>query len=90
MTEDEMVRWHHWLNGCEFEQALQDGKGQGSLACYSPWGGKESDMTEQLNTGGQTEEARRSTVPQWLKEKTYYRVNHDEKVKSYVPDEGTR
>ena len=36
--EDEMVRWHHWLNGHEFEQALGVGDGQGSLACCSPWG----------------------------------------------------
>ena len=49
MTEDEMVRWYHWLNGHEFEQALGDGEGQGSLVCCSPWGRKESDMTEQLN-----------------------------------------
>ena len=48
MTEDEMVGWHHRLNGCEFEQALGDGEGQGSLACCSPWGSKESDMTERL------------------------------------------
>ena len=44
-----MAGWHHRLNGHEFEQALGDGEGQGSLACYSPWGRKESDMTEQLN-----------------------------------------
>ena len=43
------ARWHHWLNGNEFEHALEDGGGQGSLACCSPWGHKESDMTEQLN-----------------------------------------
>ena len=49
MTEDEMVGWHHWLNGREFEQALGVGDEQGSLACYSPWGCKESDTTEQLN-----------------------------------------
>ena len=48
MTEDEMVGWHHQLNGHEFEQALRVGNGQGSLACYSPWGRRESDMTEQL------------------------------------------
>ena len=48
-TEDEMVGWHHWLNGQEFEQALGDGDGQGSLACCSPWGRKESDTIEQLN-----------------------------------------
>ena len=41
MTEDEMVGWHHRLNEHEFEQALGDGKGQGSLACCSPWGHKE-------------------------------------------------
>ena len=44
-----MVGWHHQLNGHEFEQALGDGDGQGSLMCCSPWGCKESDMTEQLN-----------------------------------------
>ena len=49
MTEDEMVGWPHGLNGHEFEQTLGDGEGQGSLACYGPWGCKESDMTEQLN-----------------------------------------
>ena len=49
MAEDEMIRWHHRLNGYEFEQTLGDGEGQGSLACCSPWGRKESDMTEQLN-----------------------------------------
>ena len=49
MTEDEMVGWHHQLSGHEFEQALTVGDGQGSLVCYSPWGGKESDTTERLN-----------------------------------------
>ena len=47
MTEDEMVGWHHWLNGHEFEQAPGDGDGQGSLVCCSPWGHKESEKTEQ-------------------------------------------
>jgi len=49
MTEDEMVGWHHQLNGHEFEQAPGDGEWQGSLECYSPWCGKELDTTEQLN-----------------------------------------
>ena len=49
VSEDEMVGWHHWPNGHEFEQTLGDGEGQGSLVCCSPWGCKESDMTEQLN-----------------------------------------
>ena len=44
-----MVGWHHQLNGNEFEQTQGDGEGQGSLACCSPWGSKELDMTEQLN-----------------------------------------
>ena len=48
-TEDEMVGWHHWLNGHEFEWTLGVGDGQGSLVCYSPWGHKESDMIEWLN-----------------------------------------
>ena len=49
MTEDEMVGWHQRLNEHEFEQALGVGDGQGSLVGCSPWGHKESDMTEQLN-----------------------------------------
>ena len=48
-TEDEMVGWHHWLDGHEFEQAQGDGEGQGSLACCNSWGRKESDTTEGLN-----------------------------------------
>ena len=49
MTEDEMAGWNYWLAGHEFEQALGVGNGQGSLACCSPWGSKESDTTEWLN-----------------------------------------
>ena len=45
-TEDEMVGWHHSLNGHESEQAPGDGEGQGSLVCCVPWGRKQSDMTE--------------------------------------------
>ena len=46
MTDDEMVGWHDQLNGPEFEQDPGNGEGQRSLACCSPWGCKESDMTE--------------------------------------------
>ena len=46
MTEDEMVGWHHQLDGHEFEQNLGDGDGQGSLVCSSPWGHKELDTAE--------------------------------------------
>ena len=48
-TEDEMAGWHHRLDGHEFEQTLRDSEGQGSLACCSPWGHKESDTNELLN-----------------------------------------
>ena len=50
VTEDEVVQWHHQLNGHEFEQALGDGAGQGSLVCCSPWGCKELDMTNWTTT----------------------------------------
>ena len=53
---DEMVGWHHWFNGHEFEQALGDSEGQGSLACCSPWRCQESDITEQLNNNNRVEQ----------------------------------
>ena len=49
MTENEMVRWHHRLDGHEFEQSPGFGDGQRSLVCCSPWGCKETDITEGLN-----------------------------------------
>ena len=49
MTEDEMVRWHHWLNGHGFRWTLGVGDGQGGLVCCSSWGRKGSDKTERLN-----------------------------------------
>ena len=49
MTEDEMVGWHHRLDGHKFEQALGGSEGWGSLACCSPWGRKQLDTTERLN-----------------------------------------
>ena len=52
-TEDEMAGWHHQLHGHEFEQASRVGDGQGGLVCCSPWGHKESDMTEALNSSGE-------------------------------------
>ena len=56
MTKDEMVAWHHQLDGHEIEQAPGVGDGQGSLACCSPWGHRESDLTEKLNWVNWTEE----------------------------------
>ena len=46
MTKDEIAGWHHLVDGCEFEQAPENGEGQGSLVCCSPWGRKELDTTE--------------------------------------------
>ena len=57
-AEDEMVGWHHQLNGHEFEQTLGDSEGQGSLAWYSPWGCKESDTTEPQSNEQQQESTR--------------------------------
>ena len=50
MTEEKMVGWHHQLNGREFEQTPGDDEGQGSLASCSPWGCKELDTTERVNS----------------------------------------
>ena len=52
-TEDELVGWHHWLSGYEFEQTLKDKWQHSWIACCSPWGCKESDMTEWLNNNNQ-------------------------------------
>ena len=49
MAEDEMVGWHDWLDGHDFEQDLVVGDGQGNLVCCIPWGHKESNTTERLN-----------------------------------------
>ena len=54
MTEEEVVGWHHRLDGHEFEQAPGDFEGSGSLVFSSPWGHKESDMTKQLNSNKYT------------------------------------
>ena len=60
MTEDETVGWHHQLNGYEFEQAPGDSEGQGSLACYSPWGHKEVHIIERLNNNNKRQERRKN------------------------------
>ena len=87
-TEDEMVGWHHRLNGHEFEQTLGDSEGQGSLACCIPWGCKELDMTEWLHFHVlEKEKATHSSVPAWripgtgepggLPSMGLHRVGHD-------------
>ena len=54
VTEDEMVVWHQWLNGHEFDQSQGDSEGQGGLACCSSWGGKKWDMAYWLNNNNHT------------------------------------
>ena len=61
--QDEMVGWHHRLDGCESEQTLGDGGGQGSLACCGPWSRKELDTNEQLNNSNHTAKHRQSCHP---------------------------
>ena len=66
MTEDEMVGWHHQLNGHEFEQSPGDGEGQGSLACCSPQGHEESDMalvTEQQQKRNSSQQSKLVILP---------------------------
>ena len=62
-TEDEMVGWHYWLNGHEFEQGPGDGEGQGGLECCSSWGGKESNITEWLNNKNKIPHTTKHTLP---------------------------
>ena len=61
-----MVGWHHRLDGHEFEQALGVGEGQGGLACCSPWGNQELDMTEQLIKGNHNSEPQQHDIPPLL------------------------
>ena len=77
-TEDEMVGWHYWLDGHEFEQASGVGDGLGGLVCCSPWGCKELDMTEQLNWTESSQEKEKNDIVYDLK-----------KLKGLVVEEGT-
>ena len=75
ITGDEIVWWHHRLNGHELEQALGVGDGQKSLVCYSPWGCKESDMTEWLNWT-QSQGWKVKEIPSGLKEDSQISSKH--------------
>ena len=66
MTEDEMVGWHHRLDGHEFEQTPGEGEGEGCLVCCSPWGRKESGTTQQLNNNSCWHRERIQTIPSWF------------------------
>ena len=74
MTEDEMVGWHHWLNGHKFEQAPRGGEGQGSLVCCCPWGHKELDTTEWLKNNNNEHVYECGYVTEWGW--TMYRCEH--------------
>ena len=67
---DEMVGWHHRLNGHEFEQTLGDSEGHGGLVCCSLWGHKELDMTEQLNDEDDSCGSPKSSLPSEEQEDT--------------------
>ena len=71
VTEDEMFGWHHWLSGLEFKQAPEDSDGQGSLVCFSPWGHKVSDTTEQLNNNNKKGGKILSNTQQFAKDMKY-------------------
>ena len=75
VTEDKMARWHHQLNGHESEQTLGDTEGQGRLVCYRPWGRKEWDTTEWLNSKPSQNIAGLSKIL-----KTFKTINDDFKV----------
>ena len=70
-TEDEMVGWHHWLNGHGSEQALGDGEGKGSLACCNPWDCKKSDTTERKNNWTTASHCKKESESSWKREKPY-------------------
>ena len=76
MTEEEMVGWHHQLDGHEFEQPLGFGDGQGSLACCSLWGPKESDMTEQLNNTTHNLDVYITQIHTQLESRIYVKLLH--------------
>ena len=74
MTEDGIVEWYRLLNGHKFEQILGDGEGQGSLACCSPWGCKELDRTEQLNSSNNVSEMLQTVLIK-PKSRVFYMAN---------------
>ena len=66
MAEDEMIGWHHQFNGHEFNQALGDGEGQGSLACSNPWGRKKLDTTSFPGSSVGKESICNAGDPSWI------------------------
>ena len=70
------MRWLDGINGHEFEQALGDGEGQGSLVCCSPWGHKELDSTEQLKNNNNTGKRAKTNPLPWKLRKSCFTVKH--------------
>ena len=91
-TEDEIVGWHHQLDGHEFERALGVGDGQGSLACCSPWSHKELDTTEWLNNNNRTLRAPAASpectflVTSWKAASLESTANYISRIKGIKPD----
>ena len=81
-----MVGWHHRLNGHEFEQALGDGKGQGSPACCSPWGHKELDTAEPLNNSNVpiTDENCTSVMTEYLSCQEMHSEAKEQRAMKYI------
>ena len=86
MTEDEMVGWHHWLNGHESEQPPRD-EGEGSVVCCHPWGHRELDRTEQLNKN--KEVGKDSKEKRGGKKKTKLFLVHCNKINSPIGMRGS-
>ena len=88
MTEDEMVGWHHWLNGHEFGWAPGVGDGQGSLACCSPWGRKDSDTAERLKRTEPEDDGQGGQSFYWqLRRNTSYSTHTESQEKRRVGQE---
>ena len=83
-AENEMVGWHHWFDGLEFEQAPGIGDGHGSLACSNPWGHKQLDTTEQLNRTGMQQ---CFPVAQWVKNPPAMQETQETQVPSLGQEE---
>ena len=86
MTKNEMVGWHHWFNGHEFEQAPGVGDGQGSLECCSPWGCKELDMTKQLTEAEDIKKRCQEYTEELYRKYLHDPDNHDDVITDLEPD----
>ena len=84
-TEDEMVGWHHWLNGQGFGWTLGVGDGQGGMACCFSWGRKESDTTERLNWTELKDASNKKSYIVWLHLYEISRIGKSLEAQSWFP-----